>query len=208
MLILVEGRTEHLFVKRVLAPHLERSSVYVKPTILRKNRNPSGPDDRGGYVTRAKLIRELRTLLGHSAAHVTTLLDYYGLPDRLPSTNVDAEEQRLAVEVGEQRRFIPYFQKHEFEALLFSDCETAGNSLGNPQLAAQMASIVTQCGGAEEINDNPATCPSRRLKALVPTYNKEVDGSNALLRIGIPTVAQQCPRFGRWVERLAALGSA
>jgi hypothetical protein len=207
VLVLVEGPTENAFVKSVLAPYLESASVQLVPTIVTTRNNPRGRDHKGGFVSRTRLVRQIRNRLGDTAATVTTLLDFYGLAGRESTRAVEEEERALALEVGEFQRFIPYLQKHEFEALLFSDCEKTSQYFGNAQLRPRLEGIVTQCGGAEEINDDPATCPSRRLMALVPEYSKVLDGPAVIRRIGIETMARQCPRFGAWIDKLAGLAT-
>jgi hypothetical protein len=84
-LVLVEGQTEERFVKDVLAPALEPQNLYLKSTVLVTKRVKSGPNFKGGVTSFVKFETDLRLLfLGAGNALVTTLLDYYGLPNDFP----------------------------------------------------------------------------------------------------------------------------
>lgn len=125
--MLVEGQSEEIFVNRVLAPHLAGYCVYVRPTILYTKRIASGCGYRGGVSSWKKIFNDLRVLGHDKSAWVTTLLDFYGLPDDFPGfqkvvsepgqayDRVIAMQDHFAVAVN-QRRFIPFLALHEFEA--------------------------------------------------------------------------------------------
>lgn len=206
VLILTEGPTEHAFVRTILQPHLGTYGIYPVSTMVTTRRNPRSRDNKGGYVPRDKLVAELRILLGHSQAYVTTLFDYYGFTGADGSRSVEEEEAKLLEEVGGDRRFIPYLQKHEFEAFMFSNPEVTSTYFNKPHLESRLERIVTEFGGVEEINNDPATCPSRRLIGLFDDYSKVQDGPAIARRIGIPSITVKCPRFGEWIERIGALG--
>ena len=57
----------------------------------------------------------------------------------------------------------------------------------------------------EEINSKRETCPSARLKALFPSYDKVLHGQQIADKIGIDTIRERCPRFNSWITRLEAL---
>ena len=99
-------------------------------------------------------------------------------------------------------RFIPYVSMHEFEALLFSDCERFAQSIGAPQIGAEMQSVLDQFGNPEEINDSQATAPSKRILGMVPRYDKVAMGTIAIQDIGLESVRRQCRNFDCWLNRL------
>lgn len=74
------------------------------------------------------------------------------------------------------QRFIPFIVMHEFEGLLFSDCERFGRGIGHPELAPQFQIIRDLFATPEEINDSPLTAPSKRIEALLPGYEKPLLG--------------------------------
>ena len=95
---------------------------------------------------------------------------------------------------------------HEFEALLFSDCQRFAEGIGGrPQLARDLQNIRDQFDTPEHINDSPFTAPSKRIRALMPGYQKPLDGTNAALHIGLDTIRGQCPHFADWLSRLEHL---
>ena len=216
---LVEGRTEQTFVRDVLAPSLATHNVFVSPTMTGK------PGHRGGVRPWAVVRRDiLATLRQDAEVYCTTMFDYYGLPVDWPGqsrarrarssqTKASAIEEAILSDVQQAQgrtfkpaRFVPYIQMHEFEALLFSDPRVFAESLQRPGLRASLESIVTECVEPEEIDDDPRTAPSKRLRALVNGYQKVVHGIIAAKRIGLTTMRVQCPHFAKWLEALEHLG--
>jgi predicted ATPase len=87
-LILVEGRTEEVFVKSCLAAHLKSHSLAPTPKIITTKQVKNGPNFKGGIHGYAQVKDDLRRLLGDSgAAGITTVIDYYALPADFPGMN-------------------------------------------------------------------------------------------------------------------------
>ena len=88
-LILVEGQTEERFVKQVLSDHLISLNLYITPTLLTTKVVKSGPNFKGGVTKFQKFESDLRRLLAGAGdgALVTSMLDYYRLPDDFPGMN-------------------------------------------------------------------------------------------------------------------------
>jgi hypothetical protein len=99
-------------------------------------------------------------------------------------------------------RFVPFVIMHEFEGLLFSDCERFCIGIGRPDLLAAFLDIREQFTSPEEINDSPRTAPSKRVCAIVEGYQKPLHGTLAASAIGIDTIAAECPHFSDWISRL------
>ena len=59
----------------------------------------------------------------------------------------------------------------------------------------------------EDINDNFATAPSKRISGIVPRYDKVVSGLVLVMDIGLDVIRDACPRFGNWLDRLESLGN-
>jgi hypothetical protein len=121
----------------------------------------------------------------------------------------EAMAEDVSVTVGDQfpPRFIPYVMMHEFEAMLFSDCESFCHAIGTPHLRNGFQQIREGFGSPEEINDSPLTAPSKRIISLIPGYEKPLAGSIAAINIGIHTIRAQCPNFNKWLTRLERLGT-
>ena len=225
LLLHVEGQTEETFVNDVLAPHLcDRGYDSVRARLLGNARQR---DRRGGIrdwnAVRRDITNHLREDTG---ALATTMVDYYGLPrsgqrawpgraraSTLPFVErAGAVETELLADIGREmgggfgrNRFVPYVMMHEFEALLFSDCERFGRGIGRPDLAASFQGIRDQFGSPEEIDDSPETAPSKRVESLVAGYQKPLFGTLAALEIGLDAMRRECPHFAMWLSRLEAL---
>jgi hypothetical protein len=117
--LLVEGPTEEVIVKNTIDPYFTGEDVCVTTSIL-KTRLPAGgrPAHVGGVTSWAKILREIRLLLGDSSITVlTTLIDYYGFPEDAPGMagrpigspyeRVGHVENALE-DVIDSRRFLPH----------------------------------------------------------------------------------------------------
>ena len=120
--MLCEGPSEERFVKDILAPYLSEYQVYLIPIIL------------GGVSRYAGIRKELKRIGKDSSSYLTTMLDYYGLPqDVLGVIQSNDKEITLITEIIEDaikkdlcnelqcKGFFPNIIMHEYEALLFSD---------------------------------------------------------------------------------------
>jgi len=157
-------------------------------------------------------------------AHCSTMLDLYGLGSGFPgmpvSPNLPSLDEVIRIEqavkadivaqVPDLRpdiRFVPYLQLHEYEGLLFSDPEAFASGIGQPHLAQHFERIRSGFATPEDINDDPNTATSKRVLSAYPAYRKVVDGTLAGQAVGIDRMRKQCPHFGKWVDRLAALAA-
>jgi hypothetical protein len=83
--VLVEGQTEEVVVRDVLAPEIEGPDTWVTYSVLTSSRTPAGVKARGGVSTWSRIYRELRQLLGDTSIDLlTTMLDYYAIPADTP----------------------------------------------------------------------------------------------------------------------------
>ena len=225
LLLHVEGQTEETFVNDLLAPHLcARGYDSVRARLVGNARQR---DRRGGIRDWNAVRRDITNHLKEDAgAFATTMVDYYGLPrngqrawpgrvqaSTLPfAEKAEAVEAALQADIGGEMgggfdpgRFVPYVMMHEFEALLFSDCELFGRGIGRPDLAESFQGIRDQFASPEEIDDSPETAPSKRVEALVAGYQKPLFGILAALEIGLDAMRRECPHFAMWLARLETL---
>lgn len=225
LLVHVEGETEETFVNEILAPYLYQKG-YTKVS-ARLVGNARQRYRRGGIrawnAVRKDIINHLQE---DSTCIATMMVDYYGLPQTgqtawpgrhkassLPfpqkaSTVESALSADICNSIGNAfspHRFIPFVMMHEFEGLLFSDCMAFGQGIGRPDLSAAFQSIRNLFSSPEEINDSPATAPSKRVESLVEGYEKPLLGTLAILEIGLEPVRTQCPHFNNWISRLETI---
>jgi Domain of unknown function (DUF4276) len=216
----VEGPTEEVFVKDVLAPVLWPRQVYLTPILL------GVPGHKGGQTNYARVKKDILTQLKQDrAAYCTTMLDLYGLGKGFPGTptppNVSNLEKVAHIEravlediigtspdLGADIRFVPYLQLHEYEGLLFSDPAAFAHSIFRPDLADRFQAIREAFATPEDINNDPNTAPSKRVLQLCSSYNKPLDGKRAASAVGIATIRRECPHFRAWLERLESLGGS
>lgn len=215
VLILVEGQTEETFVRDILGPYLWKFNVFCIPTKATTKRVASGPDFKGGIVSYGKLKFDIKRLLEDSSARlVTTMIDYYGFSSRVPFKDkisgtdcfqrVKVLEKLFAHDIGD-RRFSPYLQMHEFEAMIFVDpCEL--DKVSHTHTSQELLKIRDKFKSPEEINDNPGTAPSKRIIRVFPPYRKTFHGPLITRRIGLGKIRKQCKHFNQWVSKLEKLG--
>ena len=219
LIILVEGQSEEIFVKQTLTPFLAERGVHVLPPIvLWTKRIPSGGGFRGGVSNWSQIRRSLLPLTHDTNAWITTLLDFYGLPDDFPGyqealgagdrrQQVIALQERFATEIRHPR-LVPFFALHEFEAWLFTAPDVVADHFGNAALAAKVRSAVEHAGNPELINHGEDTHPKARLLKMQTGYKETSDGPTLIEKIGIPAIRAACPHFSAWLDRLEALGQA
>jgi hypothetical protein len=212
-LVLVEGQTEERFVKTVLAPEFYPMELYIVPTILTTKKVKDGPNFKGGVTRYVHFKNDAQLLLrGAGDALVTTLVDYYGLPDDFPGMatrppgNALARlvhvEQAIAANFGGDPRFLPFLAMHEFEALLFSSPDVVPQVLTATQNINAFAQIRQSFSTPEEINEGADTSPSKRILKLFPGYRKPLHGPLAAERIGLKAMRAECPHFAAWLQKL------
>lgn len=214
--VLVEGQTEETFVRDVLGPHLLSFQIGLHVTIISTKKIKAGGKFRGGITSYSQVHREVRNLLNDTGAvAVTTMIDYYGLPEDFPGRaslpRGGSCYQRVAHLEGafrddvSHRRFLPYLSLHEFESLLLVLPEEIGKALPGPSLLALLAADMTGFASPEEVNDGPTTHPSERIRQSAPGYQKRLHGPVIAARIGLEAIRERCPHFAAWLRRLEEL---
>ncbi|WP_321517317.1 DUF4276 family protein [uncultured Bacteroides sp.] len=208
--IIVEGQTEQEFVSQTLAPHLRDLGIYdITPILIRTSKT-----GKGGFVNYEHLKNDVTRLLSSEKdIIVSTFVDFFRIPTSVPkykdsmrlnsdNDKVESLEQGMFESISD-RRFIPYIQLHEFEALLFSSNKGFEEYCEVP-VYKQTKSIVDSYENPEDINSSPETAPSKRLLKINPDYDKVLEGNLIALKVGINTMLERCPRFREWVEKLIA----
>jgi len=224
ILVLCEGQTEQGFVEEVLRPYLQdRGVTGVKSILITTNKKINA---RGGMLTykHAEMNLNLLRLTKHDndyERHIfTTMFDLYALPDDFPgfseaSTINDPYNRVKALEKSfleaiDEKRFIPYIQLHEFEALLFCGISYLSKLYpGCEKRCEQLTNDLQKVGNPELIDNGPTTSPSKRIIKAIEgdrkthfNYNKPTTGKSVTKEIGIDKLRAKCPHFNEWVEVL------
>ncbi len=213
---LVEGTTELIFIREIVAPHLWASGVLMTPVVLSK------PGEKGGDVKFARARNDIGLHLRQRAdTYLTLFVDFYGIGGDWPGLTQARKQSTAAAKakmmkdatIGKvkelfpdyrpDKRFIPHVAVHEFEALLFSEPEVLADQLqvSRPKIDR----ILDACGSPEEINDSPLTAPSKRLQALSERFKKTSTGIAIARAIGLTKMREKCPVFNIWINAMEKL---
>ena len=221
-LILVEGQTEERFVKDMVAPIFLEKKLIVSPTILNTKVVAGGANFKGRLTNVRNFTIDLNNLLrGSGGALVTTMLDFYGLPDDFPGMNdlpqqssdmnklhisrATHVERAISAAFNSPPNLLPFLSLHELEAWLFASETAAPDFLHfDATSKAEFRQICNRHLSPEEINSGIASAPSKRVIKLFPQYRKNIYGPKILSRIGIPAIRAKCPHFNQWFSRLEA----
>lgn len=212
LIIVVEGDTEKEFVDNVLSPYLYAKGLQSVSCFKIKH-------TKGGLTKYRHLKTDLLNCVYEKDVVVTTLIDFYALPNDFPkydeAARIEDKAERLTFleaaivddiqseNDGYFPNLLPYIQLHEFEALVFSSLQSIASLFDDDEADfAEIERIVNAHSNPEDINDNPKTAPSKRLLKLIKGYHKVVDGIMIIEETGIETVLKKCTRFNSWVETL------
>lgn len=180
ILILVEGQTEETFVREVLDPYLRVRQIYAVAKLATTKLVKSGSDFKGGITSYSKTKNDILKLLNDSsAASVTTMIDFYGIPTDFPGKRriqgsspyerVAYLERKFQEDINHSN-FLPYLQLHEFEAMMFVDPAQIARTFSNNRVEQDLLAIRNEVRSPEEIDEGLHTAPSKRLKLLLPAY--------------------------------------
>lgn len=213
VMIIVEGKTEQLFIENILAPYCAPQGIYLKATQITKK------GQKGGDVRFSRAKTDIRNHLRQRADTIVSIfVDYYGIKEwpGLDSIPGNANPEQIAEHLNTEAkqaicaefpdtnpdvRFIPFLAVHEFEALLFSDTEVLATELGIEK--STIDRVVSECGSPEKINNSPETAPSKRLEHWSNGhYGKTSTGIAIAEKVGILKMREQCPLFDAWLKTL------
>lgn len=218
--VLVEGQSERDFVTRIMAPYFGKEGVLITPIPMRKSGGGLGISNLEHFKNHIE-----RLLHYKEAPVVSTFIDLFRFPvqssehaeeemlkKHSENPNIEARIkgledvlQGVVQKIKPYDHFIPYIQKHEFEALLFSDA-----SAFNEHAAIQkdIEKVLAAIPNPEDINTTETGHPAKRLESIYAAhkkkYNKGADAVNLAEMAGIETILEKCPRFRAWIELLIA----
>jgi hypothetical protein len=220
--ITAEGATEQNFANKVLKPHLINFDVFVDArSVLTSKDKRTSKEYRGGLFRYGKAEKDIQAWLKEDAraeCRFTTMFDLYALPEDFPgyANSGKARDPYERVRILEEstartipdRRFIPYNQLHEFEALILA----APQNLDWEYLEHDTAinKLISMVGdkNPELINDGSETAPSKRILKEIPEYDKVMAGVAVTGKTGLQTLRQKCRHFHDWLSCLEKLAEA
>lgn len=208
--IIVEGQTEEEFVNNSLRPYFNSKGIYD----VRAIKVQTSPGHKGGDLKYDRYKPTIEKLLKQeSDILVTSLIDFYRLKSDFPKfteakfiTNINERVTYIEDALSENLnapRFVPYIQVHEFEGILFSSKKGFEYLPEIPERNLNdLKSIVDGYANPESINEGEETHPSKRLKNLIPSYQKTFHGPIIAIENGIQSIIDRCPRFRNWTQTL------
>ena len=173
---------------------------------------------KGGLIRYAQYKRDIVKILKQEQDIIlTTFIDFFMLPTNFPSyqkcmklnlvdDKLNCLEQAINNDIANYR-FIPYIQKHEFEALVFASNDSMEEfipllSTNITRTLADFNQILTEYPNPEDINGRPKFAPSKRLEQLFIGYDKVLHGNLIIEDAGIHNILKKCPRFNAWINTL------
>lgn len=207
--IYCEGQTEEAFVNGILFPYFYSENIMTIPIICQTSRR-AGKKHRGGAVNYEKIRHEL-TLLSkeHRNEHITTMFDYYGMPENTPEIDCSTADPVLRMkeieaavnaDIGMENCHF-HFMVHEFEGILFSKPE-AFVEITNADAVETFLRIKEQFKTPEYINNSLETAPSKRILNVIPGYKKVRDGVTVAKQTGIDAMLNECEHFRNWIAEI------
>ena len=212
LVFIVEGDCELRFVERKIIPYLyavvqEGHEVHICAQKITTNRRLNRS---GGNVGFAYLKNEVGRVAKQGEPWVTTFRDFFRLPPDYPgysldSSKIDQVEVGVKAEV-KYERFIPYIQRHEFEALLFAATDGFDSFLPKSE-KMDIESISSRYTNVEDINGGVDSAPSKRLENIF-NYDKVIHSELVWRDVPLEKIMDRAPRFKRWIDELVALVSS
>ncbi len=215
--IIVEGETEERFLRQVVYPHFILKGIHIEAQQWITNRKLG---TKGGAKSFDLVENHINRILSRYKTDpdvfISTMIDLYSFPKQGNSIyNKDVEcltsgqkkvtllEEKFTERIS-HKRFIPYVQLHEYEALLLSKPEMLSGFFTDKQ--REIDKLIADIAGLapEDINDTPENAPSKRIIRYIPGYSKQktTAGATTAEKIGLPFLRESCPHFNRWITRL------
>ena len=109
VIVIAEGQTEEVFIKRVVAPIFHSQQIFLKPVLMKTSATA-----KGGAVTFDRLKLNIRNEIRRNQnIKLTTFLDLYGLDTSFPDFNQaqSIQDVYLRVEHLEQAAIYSLFSR-------------------------------------------------------------------------------------------------
>lgn len=203
IVFIVEGDTEILLVDKVIMPYIYNLGYAITHTCQTITTNRK-QHKKGGVGSYGKFKNEIQNTLSQGDVLVTTLIDFFKLPTDFPqftddSSKIQQIETAIHQDFDSNPNLLPYIQRHEVEALMYSSMEGFKLVMDEDKQLEKVQQIINQYPNPEDINNSPATAPSKRLQKIYD-YDKTGDGEMIFEMVGIEAMLEKCPRFANWIN--------
>ena len=223
--VVAEGQSEMHCAKGPLNQYLGGKPILDSRCVLTSRARRTNYEYRGGLLSYQKAKRDIVSWLKEDTqAYVTTMFDFFRLPSDFPEyenamqlgNHLDAvlalESAMKANIISElpgldvDRRFIPYIQLHEFEALLFTNILVLKDDYIDADDICSIDCLYAETKDIppEEINHGADTAPSKRLLNAIG-YQKGETIAPLIETITVEAIRDKCPHFSAWIGQLQSL---
>jgi hypothetical protein len=205
LVFIVEGDTEIILVQNLIVPYLInlgfQNPMHAQTIITNRKQHK-----KGGVTGYGKFKNEITRTLSQGNVIITTLIDFFRLPNDFPgytddSMKIEQIENAILEDFNNNNDIIPYIQRHELEALMFSNRNGFELVIDNNEKLLEIDYILEKYNNPEDINNLPETAPSKRLKNIF-NYDKTGDGELIFGMLEIESIIEKCPRFSEWINRI------
>jgi len=205
LVFIVEGDTEIIFVDKHIIPYLVKKGfnfpMHCQTIVTNRKQHK-----KGGVTSFRKFENEVIRTFAQGNVIVTSLIDFFRLPNDFPgytdnSHQIEEIENAVWEHFDFNPDFIPYIQRHELEAIMFSSREGFELVIDDHRKLQQIDKILFQYTNPEDINNSPETAPSKRLEKIFG-YDKVDDGELILNMLTIDSILEKCPRFAEWINKI------
>lgn len=205
LVFIVEGDSEIILVQNLIVPYLIglgfKNAMHAQTIVTNRKQHK-----KGGIANYAKFKNEVNRTFAQGNVIITTLIDFFRLPTDFPNYTNDSQkieqiELGILQDFQNNPDFIPYIQRHELEALMFSHISGFNLVIDDPDKLKEVELIMQQFPNPEDINNSPETAPSKRLNNIF-RYDKTTHGVMIFEMIGIHPILNKCPRFAEWINKL------
>ena len=183
--VICEGQTEERFIKDIFASYFNPQKFYIQPLMI-----PTSKTGKGGALNYQRVKDFICDKLKEDEnAYLTTMFDYYAIDNNFHGTNNNISDIYKKVSFLENEfykdilstvatardKFIPYFQLHEFESLLFSDIDKI-IILGDPSWNNNDKKLLDVL---DKLKDKMNVVAGGEAAAVVDNIQSAVVGSNS-----------------------------
>lgn len=208
LVFIVEGNTEVAFIHERVIPYL-MSKGYRNEMNAQKITTNRQLNKKGGVASFKSLSNEVKKVAAQRNVLITTLLDFFRLPNNFPNYTTDSKEIsviehgiRHGIEGVYPSIFYPYIQRHELETLMYTSMDGFEIVCDEKRELDQLRAIVESYDNPEDINSGAETSPSKRLIKIFPKYEKVLYGELIFEALEIDAIRARCPRFNDWIQGL------
>lgn len=206
LVFIVEGDTEVLFINGSVIPYLYNLG-FINPMNAQTIITNRKQHKKGGVVNYQYLKNDIGRVLAQDNVIITTFIDFFRLPTNFPNYTTDSKlideiEEGVFADI-DSLDFIPYIQRHEMEALMFSEISGFDFVIDDPKKLDEIQNIINSYHNPEDINSRPEHAPSKRLEHIFK-YDKVIDSEMIFDFLSMEQIMEKCPRFKIWIDKLVA----